>query len=249
MLNRLSNRNVTFDEFIRAAKRGYEADLRTVNLYIEQNHNNVAAINATDRYGNTALIWAARHGHIAIVRALLAKEGIAINTVGQDGDTALIWAAHNGNAANVTALLARLNLEAITHKNNEHCTAAQEAEQRGHDESAKLITARERKLRLALPNVVAKLELPEMAEEKVQAPDEPCEDISLSPPSSLSVMSSSSVSTRASESTARMTIAEKRFQFFAPKVLLQSLHNISSSEQHPATTRSRVLSQRRSVAE
>jgi len=73
MLNRILGHNVTFNEFIEAAKSGGDAGLATVNQYIQQNQNNVLAINAVGQYGNTALICAADNGHTAIVTALLAR--------------------------------------------------------------------------------------------------------------------------------------------------------------------------------
>ncbi|MDR3491670.1 MAG: ankyrin repeat domain-containing protein, partial [Gammaproteobacteria bacterium] len=97
---------VDFDRFIEAAKLGGEANLDIVNRYIAANRNNLAiTINATDRYGSTALMYAAYNGHASIVTSLLNVPGIAIDAADQFGDSALIFAAYEGHAPIVTALL------------------------------------------------------------------------------------------------------------------------------------------------
>ncbi|MDR3491669.1 MAG: ankyrin repeat domain-containing protein [Gammaproteobacteria bacterium] len=97
---------VDFDRFIEAAEAGGEANLDIVNRYIAANRNNMArTINATDQYGDTALILATSNGHAPIITALLNVPGIAINAANLSGYTALIWATCNGHTPVVTALL------------------------------------------------------------------------------------------------------------------------------------------------
>lgn len=67
------SRNVTFEEFIRAAINGSDIDLITVQNYIAANHNDVDKINAPDPNDDTALSLAAYYGHASVVVALLAK--------------------------------------------------------------------------------------------------------------------------------------------------------------------------------
>ncbi len=71
-----------------------------------------AAIEATDEYGYTALIWAACSGHTAVV-AKLIEQGANIKAIDPHGDTALITAANDGHAAVVAQLIAAgANIEA-----------------------------------------------------------------------------------------------------------------------------------------
>jgi ankyrin repeat protein len=62
-----------------------------------------AAINATNTFGSTALMWAAPRP--AIVRLLL-RRGVAVNAKASDGTTALVVAARVGNVEAMQALVA-----------------------------------------------------------------------------------------------------------------------------------------------
>ena len=64
-------------------------------------HN--AAVNATDRDGYTALLFASYHGRPDTVRILLAA-GADVHVVNQWGDTALSRARKGGNTACVALL-------------------------------------------------------------------------------------------------------------------------------------------------
>ena len=106
-----------------AAWNGHEKIAEQLNTVIEANEHlikagksgnlydarkalqNGANVNTQDTKGYTALIWAAREGHIEIVRALLEKDSIEVNTKNQYGNTALIWAAMNGYKEIVELLL------------------------------------------------------------------------------------------------------------------------------------------------
>ena len=99
---------ITESAFLSAARVGF---LKLVLLYIEENRGNVAKLNAVDKDDNTALILAAREGHIVVVKALLSAEGINVNAANQNnGFTALLWAAHNGHIEVVHALLCFLGI-------------------------------------------------------------------------------------------------------------------------------------------
>ena len=52
-------------------------------------------LNATDREGNTAILWAARNEHGAMVKMLLEREDVAPNTPNRSGQTPLFLAAEN----------------------------------------------------------------------------------------------------------------------------------------------------------
>jgi len=64
-------------------------------------------LSATDVAGNTAILWAARRGHGAIVKILLASNGFTGNIPDTDGRTPLSWAAGNGHGGIVKMLLER----------------------------------------------------------------------------------------------------------------------------------------------
>ena len=55
----------------------------------------MATVDAAD--GITALIRAAGHGHLDVVKYLADKWGVDIDATTADGDTALIRAAHSGH--------------------------------------------------------------------------------------------------------------------------------------------------------
>jgi len=96
---------VPFQRFIDAARSGRHADLAIVQRYIQENLNDVAKINATNQFGYTALMWAAKNNNLAILNALLAVQGIDVNAANQDGDTALTLVAYEGHDAIFDALL------------------------------------------------------------------------------------------------------------------------------------------------
>lgn len=71
-----------------------------------------------DRWGDTALTWAANNGHIDVVRWLL-EEGADINARQGQGATAVILAADKGHADIVTLLIERgANLNLIDRREN-----------------------------------------------------------------------------------------------------------------------------------
>ena len=96
-------REVTIERFLVAAREG---NLDVVKRYIAANKNNVVNMNVVDIDGMTALHWAADKGHTAVVRALLAVDGLEVNAADCSGKTALIKAAFNGYIGIVQALVA-----------------------------------------------------------------------------------------------------------------------------------------------
>jgi len=64
-------------------------------------------LNAIDDFGSTALLWATRIGHDAIVKVLLEQEGIDPHIVDPSGRTLLSSAAENGHAGIAEMLLKR----------------------------------------------------------------------------------------------------------------------------------------------
>jgi ankyrin repeat protein len=63
--------------------------------------------NVKDGYGRAPLSWAAENGDEAVMKLLLAKEGVDPDSKDKDGQTPLSWAAVNGHEAVVELLLAK----------------------------------------------------------------------------------------------------------------------------------------------
>ena len=78
------NNAVNDEEFIRICADGDTAK-------VEEAISNGANIDARNKYGRTALMFAAGNGHIGIVELLL-KHGADVNAKGNDGWTALMSA-------------------------------------------------------------------------------------------------------------------------------------------------------------
>jgi ankyrin repeat protein len=95
----LAARNIPFtvEAFLRSAETG---DLTAVNLFLAAGMDP----NVKDRYGGTALRYAAAKGHLAVVQALLDK-GADVNVQDTDGFTPLRYAVYNGHTEVVRALL------------------------------------------------------------------------------------------------------------------------------------------------
>lgn len=76
--------------------------------------------NTPDTFGNSVLIRAAEHGHIALIRSLLSMRQININATDDKGHTALILAAGQGQAEIVQLLLAQhgINFNAANNNGN-----------------------------------------------------------------------------------------------------------------------------------
>ena len=49
----------------------------------------------TDRYGSTALMWAAGSGHVAVAAWLVEENGAEVEAQNKDGRSALMWAVRN----------------------------------------------------------------------------------------------------------------------------------------------------------
>lgn len=64
-----------------------------------------ADIDARDRAGGSALIFAAAHGHVGTVRELVMR-GAAVDVCGSDGETALCKAVSYNHSASLQELLA-----------------------------------------------------------------------------------------------------------------------------------------------
>ncbi len=78
--------------------------LPALQLLLSGSPASKARVNERDAFGFTALLDAARGGHVAIVEALLAA-GADVNAQTATGSSALIFAAGDNNGALVAALL------------------------------------------------------------------------------------------------------------------------------------------------
>eukprot|EP00696_Hemimastix_kukwesjijk_P013272 gnl/Hemi2/26633_TR8934_c0_g1_i1.p2 gnl/Hemi2/26633_TR8934_c0_g1~~gnl/Hemi2/26633_TR8934_c0_g1_i1.p2 ORF type:complete len:126 (-),score=49.15 gnl/Hemi2/26633_TR8934_c0_g1_i1:117-494(-) len=88
-------------ELIASSKSGDLDSVQTILQSAAGRQN----ISAQDRYGNTALYWAAREGHRAVCEALL-QHGASSSQANGDGYTPLMQACAHGHAAVVRLLLA-----------------------------------------------------------------------------------------------------------------------------------------------
>jgi ankyrin repeat protein len=61
-------------------------------------------VNESDEHGRTALIKAAKHGHVDIVRVLVSR-GADVNARDNRGTNALYWASSNGHTDIVEELI------------------------------------------------------------------------------------------------------------------------------------------------
>ena len=66
-----------------------------------------ALADSRDQYGRSPLLYAAKNGHGAVVRLLLARDNVEVNSMDHYGMTPLSVAALNGHDAVVRLLLAR----------------------------------------------------------------------------------------------------------------------------------------------
>jgi ankyrin repeat protein len=94
-----------------------------------------AEVNATDKQGMTALMWACKTGRLDVVQALISK-GAEVNAGERFGRTRLMWASEEGHLDVVQTLLAmgaevnatdKLDRTALAHARDAHHRAAHAA--------------------------------------------------------------------------------------------------------------------------
>ncbi|KAK7073915.1 hypothetical protein SK128_025571 [Halocaridina rubra] len=76
-----------------------------------------AKLDTQDKYGRTALIWAVRRGHRAIIKTLL-KLGANPSIRDKSGQTSLQWAIRNGDKSTIEILSRALCSVPTTHAKN-----------------------------------------------------------------------------------------------------------------------------------
>ena len=96
-------------------------------------------VNSKDsEYGRTALLWATREGHEAVVELLLGADGIDVNSKDGGGRTALSRAAGNGHEAVVKLLLGADGID-VNSKDRYGRTALSWVAEGGHEAVVKLL--------------------------------------------------------------------------------------------------------------
>jgi ankyrin repeat domain-containing protein 50 len=95
-------------------------------------------VNSVDKYGRSALMYAARGGHSDIVNAFLQRSDSDINSVDENGWSALMHAANRGYSDIVNALLERSDID-INQLNHMGWTPLTEAVDEGHTEIVRIL--------------------------------------------------------------------------------------------------------------
>ena len=99
-------------------------------------------VNAVDRNGSAALIWAAGRGHEGVVRILLEREDLNPNQADNYGQTPLSWAAENGHEEVAKMLLQREDVDP-NQADKYRRTPLSWAAGNGHEGVAKMLLQRE----------------------------------------------------------------------------------------------------------
>lgn len=141
---------VSVKTFIEAATKGQFVKVRQY-LMEHTKDTDAAAVNASWKNGDTALIAAVIHNHINIVECLLRTPAVNINAANQDGNTPLIFAAVYGRKEIFDILLAKraTNVNAI---NQDGFTALSKAAMQGHLDIVKALL-KVRDINLSIVNI------------------------------------------------------------------------------------------------
>ena len=120
------------DQLMEASKRG---DMRLVKTILEKG----ADVNAVDKGGATALIYAADGGHVKVVGLLLEK-GADVNAKNKGGWTALMWAA-TGSSSRRTEMVKLLIAKGadVNAKDQTGATALMGSSRQGNLRAVKLL--------------------------------------------------------------------------------------------------------------
>ena len=101
-------------------------------------------LNAKDTHGQTPLWWAAGKGHEAVVKLLLAQDGVDPDSKDTEyGQTPLSWAAGNGHEAVVKLLLAQDGVDPDSKDTEYGQTPLSWAAGNGHEAVVKLLLAQD----------------------------------------------------------------------------------------------------------
>jgi ankyrin repeat protein len=114
----------------------------TERLLMSKHGDSNTGADSKDSYGQTPLSWAAENGHEAVVKLLLAKDGVDPDSKSSSGRTPLSWAAKNGHEAVVKLLLAKDGVDPDS-KDSFGQTPLSWAAQDGHEAVVKLLLAKD----------------------------------------------------------------------------------------------------------
>jgi len=131
------------DDIIEIIQAQIDLDNQLINIVKDNKAGDVAKVlaqgarvNAKDKEGNTALIYAAENGHVAVAQLLIDK-GAKVDAKGKRGETALMWATFS-NRLETAKLLIEKGAD-VNEKDKYGKTALMFAAEHGHVAVAKLL--------------------------------------------------------------------------------------------------------------
>lgn len=138
------------DTIDRWMHRDYYSLTEASNEELEFLIKNGVNINAKDRVGETALMFASKYGYLEKVK-LLIESGADINAKNKYGSTSLIWASSEGHLEIVKYLVEEMGMN-INDKDNDGETSLMRASYKGYLETVEYEDVIELFLKETYPN-------------------------------------------------------------------------------------------------
>lgn len=110
---------------------------KLMSILLKNEHNS----SLMDSHGQTPLSWAAKNGHIQVLKQLLlATDEVGLDLKDENGQTPLFWATKNGHELIAKLLLATNNVD-VNCKDEYGQTPLLQASKNGHESIVKLLLA------------------------------------------------------------------------------------------------------------